>query len=239
MARSNREKMREDITSVLAVRHYKKGYHTIKYVIDGSNYGCVDYEMTTAFTNNSLEYIGETKWAYRLTHKWGLSQLQSRKGRDPIEERSIYQEAKRLLLNDFLKDYSFSSPCSLGFNEEEQKWYGWSHRAIYGFGIGSTVELGHCSYKAHDKESFIKQYINFWSDSNHINVHSEEEEIVDGLKGVWIRWVYDDQTPNEKIRGTISGAFAHYPEVWGRGEWTAKTLEDAKQMASDFADGVS
>ena len=25
----------------------------------------------------------------------------------------------------------------------------------------------------------------------------------------------------------------------GRGEWTAKTLEDAKEMAKDFADGVS
>ena len=30
--------------------------------------------------------------------------------------------------------------CSIGFNEEEQKWYGWSHRAIYGFGIGFIVE---------------------------------------------------------------------------------------------------
>jgi hypothetical protein len=26
--------------------------------------------------------------------------------------------------------------CSIGFNEKEQKWYGWSHRAMYGFGIG-------------------------------------------------------------------------------------------------------
>ena len=26
--------------------------------------------------------------------------------------------------------------CSIGFNKDEQKWYGWSHRAINGFGIG-------------------------------------------------------------------------------------------------------
>lgn len=32
--------------------------------------------------------------------------------------------------------------CSIGFNEEEQKWYGWSHRAIYGFGIGFIVPKG-------------------------------------------------------------------------------------------------
>jgi len=25
---------------------------------------------------------------------------------------------------------------SIGFSEKEQKWYGWSHRAIQGFGIG-------------------------------------------------------------------------------------------------------
>lgn len=61
---------------------------------------------------------------------------------------------------------------SIGFSEKEQKWYGWSHRAIYGFGIGSKVKKGDCAY-------------------------TEE-----------------------------------------RGEWTAKTLEDAKQMAMDFAKGV-
>lgn len=26
--------------------------------------------------------------------------------------------------------------CSIGFCEKENKWYGWSHRAIYGYGIG-------------------------------------------------------------------------------------------------------
>lgn len=32
-------------------------------------------------------------------------------------------------------------PCngaSIGFSEKEQKWYGWSHRAIQGFGIGDV-----------------------------------------------------------------------------------------------------
>lgn len=28
---------------------------------------------------------------------------------------------------------------SIGFNEQEQKWYGWSHRAICGFGIGDKL----------------------------------------------------------------------------------------------------
>lgn len=34
--------------------------------------------------------------------------------------------------------------CSIGWCESEQKWYGWSHRAIFGFGVGDTVEEGDC-----------------------------------------------------------------------------------------------
>ena len=30
----------------------------------------------------------------------------------------------------------------IGFSEKEQKWYGWSHRAIYGFGIGYVAKKG-------------------------------------------------------------------------------------------------
>lgn len=32
--------------------------------------------------------------------------------------------------------------CSIGFCDEEQKWYGWSHRAMYGFGIGHKCKKG-------------------------------------------------------------------------------------------------
>lgn len=30
----------------------------------------------------------------------------------------------------------------IGFSEKEQKWYGWSHRAIYGFKIGDKCKAG-------------------------------------------------------------------------------------------------
>ncbi len=32
--------------------------------------------------------------------------------------------------------------CSIGFSPRDQKWYGWSHRAIHGYGIGEVVEPG-------------------------------------------------------------------------------------------------
>ena len=31
---------------------------------------------------------------------------------------------------------------SIGFSESEQKWYGWSHRAVYGFGLGYVAAEG-------------------------------------------------------------------------------------------------
>ena len=64
----------------------------------------------------------------------------------------------------------------VGFSLKDNKWYGWSHRAIYGFKIGSTCKKGDCHYSR--------------------------------------------------------------PPL-GKGEWTAKTMEDAKQMAIDFNEGVS
>ena len=35
-----------------------------------------------------------------------------------------------------------SNVCSVGFSERDQKWYGWSHRARAGFGIGDKVKKG-------------------------------------------------------------------------------------------------
>lgn len=31
------------------------------------------------------------------------------------------------------------SVCSIGWSEKEQKYYGWSHRAMIGFGIGDKI----------------------------------------------------------------------------------------------------
>jgi hypothetical protein len=53
-----------------------------------------------------------------------------------------------------------------------------------------------------------------------------------------VSYTYSSKVPNEELRGTKSKEFFPFPKVWGRGEWTAKTLEDAKQMAIDFAESV-
>jgi len=35
-----------------------------------------------------------------------------------------------------------SNVCSVGFSAEHGKWYGWSHRAMCGFGVGDVVAVG-------------------------------------------------------------------------------------------------
>lgn len=129
--------------------------------------------------------------------------------------------------------------CSIGFCEAEQKWYGWSHRAIFGFGIGSTVKKGDCGYVPVDMEDACADAVNFWQDDGHLNTTARPSVDADGRACIAIEWTYADTIPNKKLHGEKGGAVTYPPEPFGRGEWTAETLDDARQMACDFAEGVS
>ena len=99
------------VKEVLRVRRYKAGYEVRAELIDGSEFGCDDFEMKSAYTPDGL-YIGNGVWAYRLCKKRGIR--------------------PELRTPD-------SNVCSIGFCEREQKWAGWSHRAICYFGIGDKI----------------------------------------------------------------------------------------------------
>ena len=48
--------------------------------------------------------------------------------------------------------------CSIGFCAREQKWYGWSHRAIYGFGIGDEVSEGDCTASSGWTDEYLQMH---------------------------------------------------------------------------------
>lgn len=123
----------------------------------------------------------------------------------------------------------------VGFSPENGKWYGWSHRGLYGFKVGSTCKKGDCHYRAASLEDEIEAATRFWDDDHHINTRAEK--VTDGV--IQVSWEYDDKVPNESLRGTTGGSDWHYSPEFGRGEWTAKTMEDAKIMAQDFNEGIS
>lgn len=85
--------------------------------------------VVSAYTNLG-HYIGDSKWAYRLY------------------KRGIIPE----LISDKHK------VCSIGFCQKEQKWYGWSHRAIFGFGVGDVVKEGDCAASSGWTEEYLKDH---------------------------------------------------------------------------------
>ena len=128
-----------------------------------------------------------------------------------------------------------ASVCSIGFCEKEQKWCGWSHRAMYGFGIGSEVKRGDVAYCPADEKDFIEDCASIWSDGEYSKITASEKGVdEEGQDFIDISWEYEDGNTDRLL-----GARVFTPKEFGRGEWTAKTLDDAKQMAIDFAEGVS
>lgn len=240
--------MRDNIRKILSIRDYKAGYRLVKYIVDGTSFGGKDLEMTSSFSLPKLQYIGDSKWAYRLCKTREIIP-ETIKPQESKYNPNDWQKAKDLLAEDLLKDYDWQV-CQIGFQKEEQKWYGWSHRAIYGFEISSKVKKGDLSYSPDNKENLMEDMLNFWGGER-----NEEG----GYEGVTIQALQDVPDPRKEQEGTgilIKTATSFfgkqegrdsyetthwdpYPETWGKGDWSAETLEDAKQMAIDFAHGVS
>ena len=51
-----------------------------------------------------------------------------------------------------------SRVCSIGWCEKEQKWYGWSHRAIFGFGVGDVVKEGDCTASSGYTDAYLEKH---------------------------------------------------------------------------------
>ena len=127
----------------------------------------------------------------------------------------------------------------LGFSTEDQKWYGWSHRALYSFGIESEVKKGDCAFNGNNINDIIENTNNFWDSEYHICTNTSiEHNESENKEMMYTKWKYNDSVPSKSLHNQINGVWTEIPE-FGKGEWTAKTLEDAKQMAIDFAESVS
>lgn len=189
-------------TKTLSTRHYKAGYE-----IRTEEWKVFDDDeptlMKAAYTPEG-EFIGNSKDAYRLCAKRGIKP----EFRTPD-----------------------SNVCSIGFSERDQKWYGWSHRAIYGFGIGSSVKRGDCAYTPSDVDELVEKYSS-WNDyvriinSNTIRAFNKMYAAV-----------------GERDDGSLIMSASANPDYYdantGRGEWVAATLDDAREMACAFASSVA
>ena len=123
-------------TEVLGTRRYKAGYEVRRErVTMGSNGPVV---MRSAYTPGG-HYIGSPRDAHRLIVKRGIK---------PESLRPDDREANG----------GKGGTCCIGFCEREQKWYGWSHRAIYGYGIGAEVHEGDCCASSGMTEEYLAEH---------------------------------------------------------------------------------
>jgi len=223
------ERYGKDVKQINKVIRYKNhGYQLAYYTVYGATYGCQDFDMCTAFTWPDGWYIGDKKIGYYICAKRGIKP-------EKIQRKELPKavKAKRLLKEG---EDETMRPCSIGFCEEENKWYGWSHRAIYGFTIGSKVVKGSCGFTPRNKQEFVEDTVNFYTDDDDTNIKYELDHLDKYTNEKGMRLTF---TTVQDDGGTINhDIFTTYP-AWGRGEWKAKTMEDAKQMAIDFARGVS
>lgn len=96
-----------------------------------------EFKVTSAYTPSG-EYIGNPKTAHYLVIKRGITpELATPK----------------------------NNVCSVGYCTTDGKWYGWSHRAIVGFGIGNKVfeerwepDKSNPNYETYAKECAQKEY---------------------------------------------------------------------------------
>ena len=130
-------------------------------------------------------------------------------------------------------------PANFGFSPKENKWFGWSHRAIYGFTIGSTVKKGDIGFRASNKEDFEEDLIHFWTSDNDETEVKIQNRTDKGFELVITMSHDSTEHPGEKVKGQEYIWPYRYPKEYGRGEWTAETMEDAKQMAMDFAENIA
>lgn len=114
---------------LLATRKYKVGFE-----VRTERYFVGDDEqelvMKSAYTPSG-DYIGSPRDANFLT---------KRKGIKPEKSKPSH------------------NVCSIGFSEAEQKWYGWSHRAIFGFGIGDSVKEGDCTASSGWTDDYLEDH---------------------------------------------------------------------------------
>lgn len=184
------------VKEILNVRRYKAGYEIREELIDDSEYGGEGVVTKRAYTPDG-HYIGDSKQGYRLCKKCGIKPELA---------------------------FPNNTVCSIGFCEKEQKWYGWSHRAIYGFGAGDSIVKGDCAYTSSNPDELIRELRGQYSGEYYNNVNFEVNQnkvIVTYDKGN-----IENNDPQSEA----------YP--LGRGEWMAHTLVDARWMAIDFACGV-
>lgn len=178
--------------------------------------------------DNGKEWISVYMDGCYLTSGYSLTKI--------IEDSSVIDFLINRGISKVESVYEDSKVACVGFSKEDNTWYGWSHRGACWFTIGSEVKKGDVAYNPASKEDFEENELAFWCGEDSGIVNARIETNTDGRTFIIGMWKED--IPNEKMRGKTYLHEIHYPETYGRGEWKAESLEDAHQMAIDYAKNI-
>jgi len=119
---------------------------------------------------------------------------------------------------------------NISFNPISKVWYGWSTRSCdkrQYFGIGSKCKRGDICWTPRSKDDFIFYIVSRYDKDEIKSINTNAE--LNGQEGVKVT------ISSSKRNNCSTTLFFTHPKRYGRGEWIARTLDDAKQMAIDFA----
>ncbi len=91
------------------------------------------FYMATAY-NERQEYIGNIKTLENLLKHGIIPELIPAK----IKEKNTV--------------------CSIGKSVKDNKWYGWSHRAMHGFQVGDKIKQGDCAASSGWTQEYLDQH---------------------------------------------------------------------------------
>lgn len=136
---------------ILKRRKYKVGYE-VRDELHKTNFEAFPITTDDSDVNELVGYINEhrgehviVKVAYTLDgHYIGNPRMAN----FLIRKKGIEPEKAKLSHN----------VCSIGFCGRERKWYGWSHRAIFGFGAGSIAKQGDCCTTSGWTEEYLREH---------------------------------------------------------------------------------
>lgn len=187
------------------------------YEVREEHHSDFDITMETAYTFDNY-YIGDRKTAEFLCLDKGVAP-------------ELIDPAKNV--------------CSIGFCRDRNTWAGWSHRSYAEFGIDSEVKKGDCAYISNNLQELYEDAIS-WNGEEAVSIDKTNNRIVIDPSKAHIEEPYISEPPLDSalppmpedsiVEAAEPNIHYMYP---GKGEWSAKTLGEAKQMAIDFAESVS
>ena len=138
---------------------------------------------------------------------------------------------------------------SIGFDKKTNKWCGWTHRGIACYGIGDKVTEDDIAYRPDSSSALMARIRKTYSELYNVPISCMDRVSYKDYIEVILNEKINpfDPIPSSKFgvsvcfefKGSKMNRFHPYPDRWGKGEWTALSMDDAKQMACDAVIGLA